>query len=90
MATGTPCISTDVTGIPEVIQDGRTGILCRAGHLDDLVRALRLAADQTWDPTPLVRNARALIEERFDATRQAQHLSELTRQSVAATHQEVA
>lgn len=90
MATGTPCISTDVTGIPEVIQDGRTGILCRAGHLDDLVQALRSVAEPTWDPTPLVRRARALIEERFDATRQAQQLARLTRQSAAATHQEVA
>ncbi|HUE76254.1 MAG TPA: glycosyltransferase, partial [Chloroflexota bacterium] len=29
MALGTPCISTDVTGIPEVLRDGETGLLVR-------------------------------------------------------------
>lgn len=78
MATGIPCISTDVTGIPEVVRDGETGLLCRAGHVDDLARALRTVAGPDFDPTPLVLAARRLVEERFDSRSQAARLRMLS------------
>jgi glycosyltransferase involved in cell wall biosynthesis len=78
MATGIPCISTDVTGIPEVVRDGDTGILCRAGSVDDLVAALRGFADGTTDAAALAARARRLVEERFDSRRQAAELAALT------------
>ncbi|WP_066904447.1 glycosyltransferase [Millisia brevis] len=74
MATGTYCIASDVTGIPEVIRSGETGTLVRSGDLDDLIAALVEVADPAFDresPTVL---ARALIEERFDSRTQADAL----------------
>lgn len=78
MATGIPCISTDVTGIPEVVRDGETGVLCRAGSVDDLVAALGGFADGTTDAAALAARARRLVEERFDSRRQAAELAALT------------
>ncbi|MCK6079293.1 glycosyltransferase [Microbacterium sp. EYE_5] len=78
MATGIPCISTDVTGIPEIVRDGETGVLCRAGSVDDLVSALRGIADGTTDAAALAARARLLVEERFDSRRQAAELARLT------------
>ena len=78
MATGTPCISTDVTGIPEIIRHGETGLLCRAGHLGDLVAAIDTAISPGFDATALTGNARALVEREFDAARQAAELARLT------------
>ena len=52
MAAGLPCVATRVGGIPEIVQDGQTGLLVRVGDPVDLARALcrvmddeRLASD---------------------------------------------
>ncbi|MWV49474.1 glycosyltransferase [Rathayibacter sp. VKM Ac-2803] len=79
MAAGVPCISTAVTGIPEVVRDGDTGLLCRPGRVDDLARALHRVADPAFDVEGIARRARALIEREFDSRAQARRLGELTR-----------
>lgn len=40
LAAGLPCISTDVAGVPEIIADGRTGLLIPPGQPADLARAM--------------------------------------------------
>ena len=66
MALGTPCVSTDVTGIPEVIHDGDTG-LCVAQHdAEALADALKRLLDDAELRTRLASAARRLIEENFD------------------------
>ncbi len=42
MATGTPVIASSIGGLPEIIQDGRTGILVPPGDAASLGRALVL------------------------------------------------
>lgn len=75
MACGTPVIATAVSGLPEVIRDGDTGILLEPGDVDALARALARAAAGGLDLTGMARRARALIEEDFDSRRQAAVLS---------------
>ncbi len=90
MASGTPCVSTSVTGIPEVIRDGETGILLSPGSVDELTDALsRLAAGEV-DVDRLVRNARRLIESEFDSQRQAESLRSLTVAASSSLLEEVA
>jgi glycosyltransferase involved in cell wall biosynthesis len=66
MALGTPCVSTDVTGIPEVVRDGQTG-LCVAQHDP---AALAAAFERLLDDPSLAISvssaARRLIEREFD------------------------
>ena len=46
MAAGLPVVSTDVGGVAEVVEEGRTGLLAPAGDAEGLARQiLRLAAD---------------------------------------------
>ncbi|GHD10088.1 glycosyltransferase family 4 protein [Zhihengliuella salsuginis] len=76
MATGVPCVATAVTGIPEAVVDGRTGLLLEPGDDDGLAAALRgLAGDA--DRVGLARAARRLIEARFDSALQARTLAAL-------------
>ena len=75
MACGTPVVATAVTGMPEVVRDGETGILLPPGDAQALARALRGLADGSVDPAPLAAGARALIEEEFDSRAQAAVLS---------------
>lgn len=78
MATGVPCVSTEVTGIPEVIRHGETGVLCAPGSVDGLARALRDVASGAVDVRAMARAARRLVEESFDSRRQAAVLAALT------------
>lgn len=66
MALGTPCISTPVTGIPEVLLAGKTGLMVAERDPAALADAceLLLADQQLCDELSL--NGRRLIEEQFD------------------------
>lgn len=77
MAAGVPCIGTAVTGIPEVVRDGHTGILASPGSPHALARAIQRICSAGTDRTAMARNARALIEHDYDARRQAQTLRAL-------------
>jgi glycosyltransferase involved in cell wall biosynthesis len=41
MAYGCPIVTTDVGGIPEMITSYRNGILCRSGHVSELISAIQ-------------------------------------------------
>jgi glycosyltransferase involved in cell wall biosynthesis len=40
MASEKPCVATDVGGVPEVIEDGKTGLLVKYGSSDQLAKAI--------------------------------------------------
>lgn len=66
MALGTPCVTTPVTGIPEVIQHGETGLLVDPEDAGQLADALQLLLDDGHRRVQLARAARARIERDFD------------------------
>ncbi|MCI2956222.1 glycosyltransferase [Agromyces atrinae] len=78
MASGLPCVSTAVTGIPEVVRDGDTGVLCAPGDVDALTAALLRVASDDFPADSIARRARDLIEREFDARRLAGDLAALT------------
>lgn len=77
MATGVPCLASDVTGIGEVVTP-TTGILLPPGDADALAEALAAVRHPDFDRVGRARAARALIEQQFDARRQAARLKEHT------------
>ncbi len=66
MALGTPCVSTAVTGIPEVIRHGQTGLIVPERSPRELADALLLLLETPTMRTRLAAAARALIEQEFD------------------------
>jgi glycosyltransferase involved in cell wall biosynthesis len=74
MALGTPCVATDVTGIPEVIRDGETGLLVGQGHSEGLANALQRLLSEADLRERLAVGARSLIEAEFDIARNAAEL----------------
>lgn len=66
MAIGVPVVSTDVSGIPEVVRDGETGLLVPPRDARALADAMgRLLADLD-QAEALATAARALLERDFD------------------------
>nr|MBA2442459.1 glycosyltransferase [Rubrobacter sp.] len=77
MALGTPCVSTDVTGIPEVLRDGETRLVAIQHDPVSLAAALeRLLADAALR-NRLAARARLLVEAEFDVERNAASLREV-------------
>ncbi len=69
MALGTPVLSTTVSGIPEMVQDGVSGRLVAPGDPAATAAALeRMLADESLRQH-LAGNARTRVEERFDLAR---------------------
>jgi colanic acid/amylovoran biosynthesis glycosyltransferase len=67
MALGTPCVSTDVTGIPEVLRHERTGLLAPQHDPAALADAMECLLDDEELRVRLASEARKLIESEFDA-----------------------
>jgi colanic acid/amylovoran biosynthesis glycosyltransferase len=69
LALGVPCVSTDVTGIPEVIVDGATGLVVPQRDPKALADALVRLLEGPALGLELARRGRALVDERFDAAK---------------------
>jgi len=74
MALGTPVVSTAVTGIPEVVRDGETGLLVAESSPAELADALERLLDDAALRVRLATGARRLIEEQFDVHANAAEL----------------
>lgn len=80
MALGTPVVSTDVTGIPEIVRDEETGLLVPQSSPAALADALeRLLADAALRMR-LATAARHLIEENFNIHTNAAAIREVWRE----------
>lgn len=66
IACGTPCVATDVTGIPEIIHDQQTGLLVKERSPNQLANAIAMLIHQPVLGERLAAAARTLIEESFD------------------------
>jgi glycosyltransferase involved in cell wall biosynthesis len=77
MALGTPCVSTDVTGIPEVVKNGETGLVVAQRSPEALAEAILRVLSNPSERVCLATEARRLIENEFDAHQNAARLRAL-------------
>ena len=69
MALGTPCISTGVTGIPELVRHEKTGLIVKEHCPRELSESIaRLLVDASLREV-LAAGARQLIEQNYDIDR---------------------
>lgn len=60
LACGVPVVATQVGGVPEIVRDGRDGLLVPYGDGDAVRGAVLRGLDTQWDREELVRYARSL------------------------------
>lgn len=77
MAAGTPCVSTPVTGIPEAVQHGNTGLLVPERDPDALADAVERLLGDADLRVRLAVAARRHVQRRFDRSAQAASLHRL-------------
>jgi glycosyltransferase involved in cell wall biosynthesis len=70
LATGVPVVASNIAGVPEVVKEGKTGLLVEAGSSKQLADAIiTLWRDQSRY-SAMRQNGRLLIEEQFDKQKQ--------------------
>jgi colanic acid/amylovoran biosynthesis glycosyltransferase len=77
MAMGLPVVAPRLMGIPELVQDGVSGLLFTPGSACDLARALARLEGSPDLRAELGRAGRERIEREFEIDRCAAHLAEL-------------
>jgi glycosyltransferase involved in cell wall biosynthesis len=65
MATGLPVLAADRGSVPEIVHDGRTGVLVRGGDSERWLEALHWAADHPQAMTEMGRCARREFESKY-------------------------
>ncbi len=79
MATGRPVVAVNTGGVPEIIDDHRTGLLVPPGDAPALRQALqRLEADPIWTKS-LGEAGRADVMERFSLQATSLHMDQILR-----------
>lgn len=77
MASGVPVIASRLSGIPELVRDGVTGLLAEPGDAADLATAIRQLHEDGALAQRLSAQARAYVEAEFDLQRNAATLAQL-------------
>jgi colanic acid/amylovoran biosynthesis glycosyltransferase len=75
MAMQIPCVSTSITGIPELIRDGIDGLLVPASDLTSLVEALARLMDEAELRRRLGESGRSRVLKHFDLACNAKTLA---------------
>jgi colanic acid/amylovoran biosynthesis glycosyltransferase len=77
MAIGTAVVASRVAGIPELIDDGKSGLLFTPSDWGDLTDHIRRLLDDRTLRRKLTKQAREKIAEEFDIRRSARQLQQL-------------
>jgi glycosyltransferase involved in cell wall biosynthesis len=83
-AAGVPAVSTKVTGVVDIVQDGLTGILVPPGDAPALARAVGRLLDEPETAARMARAARSMIREHFDNSFYLARLGEMIEAMAAA------
>ena len=81
MAKGIPCVTTSITGIPELVHDGENGLLVAASDWEGLAERLQQLIKDPALRRRLGMAAREIVERDYDVWRNCDGMGEVFRQS---------
>jgi glycosyltransferase involved in cell wall biosynthesis len=77
MALGLPCVATWVNGVPELVEQGISGVLVAPGNADELAAAISTLLRSPEKRAELGRAARKRIVDQYDLRRNVRRLAEM-------------
>ena len=80
MASGIPCVTTRITGIPELIRDDVDGLLVTPSDVDELVDALTRLMDDASIRERIAQAGRTRIESHYNLERNIMRLAHILQQ----------
>ncbi|MBN1539320.1 MAG: glycosyltransferase, partial [Candidatus Thermoplasmatota archaeon] len=85
MAMKVPVITTDISGIGELVEDGRTGLLIRPGSPMDIVEAVQKVISDPEMMNGMVEEGRKKIERDFNIEVEAKKLNAVFHEAMKST-----
>ncbi len=82
-ASGLPVIATELSGIPELVQSGKTGYLVPPEDAEALAAQLVDVYQNPADAIAKAKKGRALVIQSFELTQNVQQLSDLLESMVS-------
>ena len=79
MAWAKPVIASRTGGIPEVVEDGVTGILCEPGDVDQFARALSRLVEDSDLRSEMGKSGRERAKKIFSIARLAEDVANITK-----------
>jgi glycosyltransferase involved in cell wall biosynthesis len=73
-SVGVPVIASRIGALPEIVEDGRTGLLVEAGSPHELAGALKAVAESTELAASLGRGAKAAFDSKYAPARTTEQL----------------
>jgi colanic acid/amylovoran biosynthesis glycosyltransferase len=86
LASGVPAIATRLSGVPELIRDGETGLLSEQGDVASLNATLGRFLSDREAGVQRARAGRQLVEDEFDVANSGRELARLFLAERARTH----
>jgi glycosyltransferase involved in cell wall biosynthesis len=84
MAAGVPVVTTRISGVPELVEDGVTGYLAEPGDVESLVDALRRCLDGADERAQILKRAQRRVMQQHDIDRTSAALARVLRGEVPA------
>lgn len=88
MSVGRPVISTNISGIPELIEDGVSGVLVPPRDSASLARAITVLLGDTVTQRRLSEAAQVVVARSFDLARNVERLANLFASTPVATERQ--
>ena len=85
MALGVPVVASSVAGIPELVEDGKTGLLFAPSNWEDLASKIERLLTDNLLYEQIVTQGTAKVRGEFDTRKSAEHMSELFHNSKVQT-----
>jgi glycosyltransferase involved in cell wall biosynthesis len=86
MAAGVPVVSTRLSGIPELVRDGWSGLLAEPGDASGLAERIEAILSDPGRAAELACNARRTVEDRFNLATETQRLRVLFLRAAERVH----
>ncbi len=84
MAMGVPVVATSISAIPELVQDGETGLLVPPGNPEKLARAVSRLLTENRLREEIIRKARERVWQYFDNRHHIGQLADIYRSKIPA------
>jgi glycosyltransferase involved in cell wall biosynthesis len=84
MAMGVPVVATSISAIPELVQDGETGLLVPPGDPEKLARAVARLLTENRLREEIIRKARERVWQYFDNRHHIEQLAAIFRSEISA------
>ena len=81
-AAGLPAVAGDTGGVPDILRDGRTGLLCPVGDAAAFARAMAALIDDTARRRAMGAAARAVVAAEHDFAATATRIDALLRETI--------